>query len=142
MIVIEHTASYPCDASAVGAALADLAGYPSWQADVLDARPQEGPVGIGTHLVQIRKVMGRRTEVDLTVTEYRAGSQITLQTQPGAKPGVTQSYTVHRDGAESSRVDFRLELDGVPRLAEHLARAQLGKQVPEMFRRLGELLQR
>jgi len=28
----------------------------------------------------------------------------------------------------------------VPKLAEHLARAQLGKQVPAMFERLGSVL--
>ena len=142
MIIIEHTANYPRGAATVAAALADLAGYPAWQPDVLTVNsPGSDPVTAGTRLVQTRKVMGRRTEVALTVTDYQPGVRITLRTDPGAKPGVTQTYTVHPDGTHASRVEFRLELDGVPKLAEHLARAQLGRQVPDMFQRLGAVLE-
>jgi len=68
------------------------------------------------------------------------GRHITLQTDPGTRPSVKQSYTVREDGATASRVEFRLELDSVPKLAEHPARAQPGKQVPAMFERLGSVL--
>jgi hypothetical protein len=141
MIVIDHTASYAHPASQVAAALADLTGYPAWQTDVLDVTPEDtAPLAAGTRIKQTRKVMGRRTEVALAVTDYAPGQHITLQTDPGTRPGVKQSYVVREEGATASRVEFRLELDGVPKLAEHLARAQLGKQVPAMFERLGSVL--
>jgi len=142
MIVVEHETTYPSDPETVADAVADLAAYPAWQTDVLEvSRPDSAPVGVGTRLTQVRKVMGRRTEVALTVTDYQPGARIALRTEPGAKPAVSQAYAVHPDGT-GSRLVFRLELDGVPKLAEHLVKAQLGKQVPEMFQRLGVLLKK
>ncbi|MFI6393161.1 hypothetical protein [Nonomuraea sp. NPDC050540] len=88
---------------------------------------------------QVRKVMGRRTELDLTVTEYAPGGYLTLRTAPNSRPGVTQRYGV-RASANGCQVPFSLELDGVPKMAERLVRAQLGKQIPMVFDRLGSLL--
>ncbi|NUR74121.1 MAG: hypothetical protein HOU81_25210 [Hamadaea sp.] len=142
MIVVEHETTYLSEPAKVADAVADLAGYPAWQADVLEvSRPDAAPIAVGTRLTQTRKVMGRRTEVTLTVTDYQPGHGITLRTDPGAKPAVSQAYAVHPAG-QGSRLVFRLELDGVPKLAEHLVKAQLGKQVPAMFERLGVLLNR
>ncbi|GAA2209627.1 hypothetical protein GCM10009850_050860 [Nonomuraea monospora] len=139
MITIEHAAGYPYSPEAVFAVLSDLEGYPAWQADVLEARV-DGPPREGAAVAQVRKVMGRRTELDLTVTEYVPGERLTIRTAEGVRPGVTQRYAV-RPSAGGCRVEFGLELDGVPKMAEHLVRAQLGKQVPLLFERLGALLE-
>jgi hypothetical protein len=141
MIVVEHTANCSEPSTVVAAALADLTGYPRWQPDVLEvSRADDGPIAVGARLTQTRKVMGRRTEVALTVTDYQPGESITVSTDPGARPAVTQSYRIHPNGETASRIDFRLELDGVPKLAEHLVKAQLSKTVPDMFTRLETLL--
>ncbi|MEV0649085.1 SRPBCC family protein [Phytomonospora sp. NPDC050363] len=140
MITVEHTADYPFPAQRVFDTVADLAGHPVWQPEVLAVSPvDDDPVAVGKRILQTRKVMGRRTEIALTVTEFEPASHLVLATDAGAEPGVTQTYTItDRDGG--SRCDFRLELDGVPRLAEHLARAQLSRRVPELFRRLATVL--
>lgn len=143
MIVVEHTTSYPAPSAAVAAAVADLSDYPRWQPDVLEvSRADDRPIAVGTRLTQTRKVMGRRTEVSLTVTDYRPGESITVRTDPGAHPAVCQTYTVRSDGVSPGgcSLDFRLELDGVPKLAEHLVKAQLSRTVPDMFVRLGSVL--
>ncbi|WP_214414667.1 SRPBCC family protein [Sphaerisporangium fuscum] len=139
MITVDHTADYPYSAEAVFTVLSDLEGYPAWQSDVLEAHV-DGPPREGAAVAQVRKVMGRRTELDLTITEYVPGELITIRTAAGARPGVTQRYAV-RPFEDGCRVEFRLELDGVPKMAEHLVRAQLGKQVPLLFERLGALLE-
>jgi uncharacterized protein YndB with AHSA1/START domain len=138
MITIDHTADYPHPASAVFAVLSDPERYPAWQADVLESHA-DGPLGEGVHVAQVRKVMGRRTEIDLTVADYVEGERLTLRTTKDAKPGVSQTYAV-RDVAGGCHIAFHLRLEGVPKMAEHLVRAQLGKQVPLLFERLGALL--
>ncbi|MDI2127046.1 SRPBCC family protein [Yinghuangia seranimata] len=140
MIEIEQSVGYPQSPEAVFAAVTDLAGYPAWQPDVLEVRVTDGgDVGPGTQVTQVRKVMGRRAEVRLTVTRYDAGRVLTLETEPDATPAVTQSYTVRPD-AFGTVLDFRLTLDGVPKMAEHLVRTQLGRQAPHILERLGALL--
>ncbi|MCG5214743.1 SRPBCC family protein [Streptosporangium sp. KLBMP 9127] len=134
MITVDHEVAYPHDAQQVFAVLADLDGFPAWQSDVLEAH-LTGPLREGAAVAQVRQVMGRRTEVSLTVTEYLPGERITLRTAPGTRPGVTQSYGV-RPAGQGCAVEFHLELDGVPRMAEHLVKAQLTKQVQVMFERL------
>ncbi|WP_214327489.1 SRPBCC family protein [Nonomuraea sediminis] len=134
MITIDHVAGYARPPQEIFAVLSDLEGYPRWQVDVLEARRTEEGVA------QVRKVMGRRAEIDLNVTEFLPGERLTLQTAAGTRPGVTQSYVV-RPAGQGSEVAFHLELDGVPKMAEHLVKAQLGKQVPLMFERLGALLE-
>ncbi|MGV9309671.1 MULTISPECIES: SRPBCC family protein [unclassified Nonomuraea] len=134
MITVDHVARYPQPVEAVFAVLADLGGYPAWQSDVLEAH-LDGPLREGAALNQVRKVMGRRTEIALTVTECLPGARISLRTAPGTRPGVSQTYGV-LPAEGGCAVEFRLELDGVPKMAEHLVKAQLGKQVPLMFERL------
>jgi hypothetical protein len=141
MIIVEHTAIYPSPVPAVFARLADVSGYPAWQADVLDVRRGDGgPVRAGTRLTQVRRIMGRATEVPQTVTELIGDQRIVLQTDPGARPAATQDYAVIATPSGGCRVDFRLQLDGVPWLAERFVRAQLSDQLPEVFSRLGGLL--
>ncbi|NUW41145.1 SRPBCC family protein [Nonomuraea rhodomycinica] len=138
MITVDHVADYPRPPAAVFAVIADPARFPEWQTDVLESHAS-GPLGEGVRVDQVRKVMGRRTEIGLTVSGYVPGASFTLSTPPEAKPGVSQSYRLHEiDGG--CRVEFHLELRGVPKMAEHLVRAQLGKQVPQLFDRLGGLL--
>jgi hypothetical protein len=142
VIDIETTSEYPHAAQAVFAILRDIERYPAWQEDVLEARlgaSSGEEIAAGAKVLQVRKVMGRRTEIELSVEEFVPDELITLQTAPGVTPGVRQSYRVTADG-DGCRLDFRLQLDGVPRMAEHLAKAQLGHQVPKMLERLGALL--
>ncbi|MFF4893560.1 SRPBCC family protein [Micromonospora chersina] len=138
MIEIEHTAEYPQPATALFAVLADIEGYPAWQADVAQCH-LDGPLRQGATVTQVRTVLGRRTEVELRVVRIEPERALVLSTGPHARPAVTQRYAVS-DAGDGCRVTFRLELEGVPRMAEPLVRVQLGKQVPQLFLRLGELL--
>ncbi|GAA2010465.1 hypothetical protein GCM10009839_00450 [Catenulispora yoronensis] len=139
MIEIEHRATFPQTAEQVFAAVVDFPTLPRWQADVLAAELTSADLALGAVVHQVRKVMGKRTETDFTATEYVAGELLTLETAADVKPAVRQRYRVTADGT-GSVVEFQLRLDGVPKMAEHLAKAQLGKNVPKMFNNLGALL--
>ncbi len=82
--------------------------------------------------------MGCRTEVSLTITRLVPAELVTLATAPGTQPAVRQSWWLRPDG-DGCRLDYRLTLDGVPKMAEHLARAQLTRQIPQMFDRLATI---
>ena len=140
MIEIDYRETYRQPAAAVYAAIIDFAALPAWQADVLEARLSSPALAVGATVQQSRKIMGRRTEVTFTVAEHVPGQSLTLRTADGVSPAVQQSYRILAEG-DTSVVEFGLQLDGVPRMAEHLARAQLGKTVPKMFEKLGDLLE-
>lgn len=139
MIEISSSAHYDLPASRIFAIITDPSRYPAWQADVESASLiGDGPARQGAHIRQVRKVMGRRTEVGLTITHLVPAELVTLATGPGADPGVQQSYRLRPDG-EGCRLDFQLTLDGVPKMAEHLARAQLTRQILHMLERLATI---
>ncbi|MGW4297382.1 SRPBCC family protein [Micromonospora chersina] len=140
MIHVDHSIRYDRPTGAIFAALTDIAGYPNWQPDVLSAEiTGEAGLGPGTPVRQVRKVMGRRTEIELTVSAFRPDELLTLATVPDTHPAVSQTYRLRPDG-EGCLLEFELTIDGVPRMAEHLARTQLSRQIPRMFQLLGEHL--
>jgi uncharacterized protein YndB with AHSA1/START domain len=139
MIEIEHRATYPQPPAAIYQAVTDFAVLPSWQHDVLEAALTSSALSVGAVVHQVRKVLGKRTETDFTITDYVPDSTLVLETADGTKPAIRQTFRATADGT-GCILDFQLRLDGVPKMAEHLAKAQLGKNVPKMFASLGELL--
>jgi ribosome-associated toxin RatA of RatAB toxin-antitoxin module len=137
MIEISGSAHYDQPASTVFAILTDPPSYPAWQPDVESASlAGDASAQQGARIRQVRKVLGRQTEIALTISELIPGQQLTMATDPGIKPAIRQSWRLQPDDG-GCRLDFQLNLDGVPKMAEHLARAQLSRTVPRMLDRLG-----
>jgi Polyketide cyclase / dehydrase and lipid transport len=140
VIEIDRAAGYDAPAGAIFAVIADLSGHPAWQPGVEFASlVGEGAFRQGTRIRQVRMVMGRRTEIGLTVTRLVPAELVTLATDPGAVPAVRETYRLHPDG-DGCRLEFRLTLDGIPAMAEHLASAQLTRQVQQMLERLAPIV--
>jgi len=115
MIEISSSTRYDQPASTVFAILTDPPSYPAWQQDVESASlTGDAPAQQGARIRQV----------------------LTLATDPGIKPAIRQSWRLQPDDG-GCRLDFQLNLDGVPKMAEHLARAQLSRTVPQMLDRLG-----
>jgi uncharacterized protein YndB with AHSA1/START domain len=139
MIHISRTARYDQPAGTIFAILTDPSRYPAWQPDVQSAiLAGDGPARQGARVRQVRTVMGHRTEIGLTFTRLVPAELVTLATAAGAQPAVRQSYRLWQDG-DGCRLDYKLTLDGVPKMAEHLARAQLTRQIPQMLERLATI---
>jgi ribosome-associated toxin RatA of RatAB toxin-antitoxin module len=135
---LDYRVTYPYPAPALFAAITDFPAYPWWQPDVVGLRAVRSlPAGLGTQVLQVDNVMGRQTYVTLTVTEYEQDRRITLQTPAGARPGVRQAYRLEPTGDGGCRLDFHLELGDVPKMAEHLIKTQLSRQVTRFFEDLG-----
>jgi hypothetical protein len=136
MIEIIRAARYDAPAGAIFAIITDPPRYPAWQPGVESASlDREGPARQGSRISQVRTVMGRRAEIGLTVTRLVPAELVTLATGPGATPAVAEAFRLRPDG-DGCRLEFRLILDGIPAMAEHLARAQLTRQAQQMLERL------
>jgi ribosome-associated toxin RatA of RatAB toxin-antitoxin module len=138
VITIDYQTEYPHPADAIFALVVDVTRYPQWQPDVVSATTME-PMARGTEVREVRKVMGRQADVLLVAVEYEPGQRLTLATPAGAQPAVRQTYRLTAVSAGSCRLDFHLELDGVPRMAEPLLRTQLTHQAKRIFAALGTL---
>ena len=139
MIEIRWTAVYDEPASTIFAVIAEPSRYPAWQPDVESAcLAGDGPARQGARIRQVRKVMGHRTEVAMTIAELVPAELFVLATDPGAKPVVVQTYRLWPEGP-GCRLEFHLTLDGIPTMAEHLAGAQLTRQIPQMLERLATI---
>lgn len=139
MIEISRTARYDAPAGTIFAVITDPSRYPAWQHDVQSASmAREGPARQGARIHQVRTVMGRRTAIGLTITQLVPAELVTLATAAGAKPAMRQTYRLRPDG-DGCRLEFQLTVDGVPPMAEHIARAQLTRQIPQMLERLATI---
>jgi hypothetical protein len=139
LIEISEAARYQVPAGTIFAVLTDPSRYPAWQPDVQSASLEgEGPARLGASIRQVRMVMGRRTEIGLTITQLVPAELVTLATAAGAKAAIRQTYRLRADG-DGCRLEFQLTLDGAPPMAEHLARAQLTRQIPQMLERLASV---
>ncbi len=138
---LDYSVTYPYPAPAVFAAITDFPAYPWWQPDVVGIRAARSlPAGLGTQVLEVDNVMGRQTHLTLTVTEYEQDRLITLQTPAGARPVVRQAYRLEPAGDGGCRLDFHLELDDVPKLADHLVKTQLSHQAKRFFEELGAIV--
>jgi Polyketide cyclase / dehydrase and lipid transport len=139
MIEITSSARYHAPASTIFAIITDPSRYPAWQPDVESATlAGDGPARQGARIRQTRTVMGRRTEIGLTITRLVPAELVTLATDAGATPALRQAYRLRPDG-DGCALDYTLTLDGVPAMAEHLARAQLTSQIHQMLERLATI---
>jgi ribosome-associated toxin RatA of RatAB toxin-antitoxin module len=139
MIEISRAARYDAPASTIFAIITDPPRYPAWQPGVESASlAGEDTFRQGARIRQFRTVMGRRTEIGLTITRHVPTELVTLATGPGATPAVREAYRLRPDG-DGCRLEFRLTLDGIHAMGEHLARAQLTRQTQEMLERLATI---
>ena len=137
MIEVAETCQYDLPAAALFAALTDFSGYPSWQAAVESAVLLDGPLRVGARVRQVRREVGWRGRVEVAVAALVPGELLTLASEPGARPSVSQSYRLTSQGG-GCRLDYLVALDGVPRVLEAALRMRLRRQVQHMLQQLGE----
>jgi ribosome-associated toxin RatA of RatAB toxin-antitoxin module len=139
VIEMSRAVRYDEPAAAIFAVIADVPGYPAWQPGVESASlAGQGAFRQGNRIHQVRMAMGRRTQITLTITQLVPARLVTLATDPAAVPGVRETYRLRPDG-DGCRLEFRLALDGIPAMAEHIVGAQLTRQIQQMLERLATI---
>ncbi len=140
MVRFELTVDVRRPPSEVFAYLTDMANLPQWQSSAIEAST-DGPMGVGTHVTEVRKFLGRRMESTLEVTEYEPDSEFSLKTLSGPVP-----FEVHHTlRAENGGTKLTFVGEGEPggffKLAEPLVAKQAERQFKGDFETLKDLLE-
>jgi hypothetical protein len=142
MATVDHTFTVRAKPTVVFAYLTDPEKETIWQASLLEARFEpEGAIRPGTQFHEVRKLLGRRVESTVEVTEFEPERAFAGRTLSGPIPW-RFSYRVEEANG-STRVVFHMEGEpgGFFRLAEPLVVRTLEKQLANDFSTLKELIE-
>jgi uncharacterized membrane protein len=123
--------------------LDELDKHSEWQESLSAARVlTDGPVRVGTRVVETRQVPGGPRDVTYEITAYDPPRQTSFKGIDGPVRPVG-SVTVEPLGESRSRVTVELDLvgHGIGKLFAFFARAQARRQVPADQAKLKQLLE-
>lgn len=140
MIKLDVEAYYAASPSAVFASLTDFEVYPVWQPGVIAVRRlTDGPVATGTAVFETCEVFGQQTGFTLTVTSCVPDRLLVLRSDPLARSVISRAWRVE-PVTGGSRLTYKIELDGIPRMAEDTVKTELSHQVKQAIDNLAGLL--
>ena len=100
-------------------------------------RLSEGPTGIGTTYLQVRKT----DQQDFRIIEFEPNNTVAVKTLPQSSPSFERRFTLYEEG-DTTRIRDQWKLDtGKPALLERLARGRVKSAVAENLAKLKELLE-
>jgi carbon monoxide dehydrogenase subunit G len=116
---------------------------PEWQASALSSRQlSDGPMGVGTHLEDERKFLGRRARSEVEVTEFEPEQRFTLHGISGPVRFTVRHRLEPTDAG--TRLDVEAEADpghGIGRLARPMIERAAAHEIRKDFDRLKERLE-
>lgn len=87
MITLEHGVLIDRPIQQVFGFVANVENNPQWQSGVLDVRMSpDGPVGVGSVGVEVRRFMCWRIELTFEVTEYEENTKFSFKIPSGPMP--------------------------------------------------------
>src|SRR5215208_6703309 len=100
-------------------------------------RLSEGPTGIGTTYLQVRKT----DQQDFRIIEFEPNNTVAVKTLPQSSPSFERRFTLYEEG-DTTRLRDQWKLDtGKLALLERLARGRVKSAVAENLAKLKELLE-
>jgi len=141
--MIKHSIEINRPAEEVFAYLDQVDRHNEWQGQLVSTTIEtDGPVRVGTRVVERRNVPGGARDFPYDITEHDPAREISFRGTGGLIRPVG-TYTVDPIGESSSRMSSELDLKGhgLGRLFAPLALRQLAKQVPADQERFKELLE-
>jgi uncharacterized membrane protein len=141
--MIKHSIEIDRPAGEVFTYLDQVDRHNEWQGQLVSTTIEtDGPVRVGTRVVEHRNVPGGARDFPYDITEHDPAGKISFRGTAGLiRPAGT--YTVDPIGESSSRVSSELDLKarGIGKLLAILARRQAAKQVPVDLEKFKELLE-
>src|SRR5688572_1351363 len=104
----------------VFAFLADTRKLPTWQSNLIESAPlTDGPLGVGTHFREVRRLGRRPTEIRAAVTVFEPNRRFEIETV--TEPHVTVSYALEaKNGGTRLRYTFVMLTRRLMRILEPL----------------------
>jgi uncharacterized protein YndB with AHSA1/START domain len=141
--MIKHSIEIDRPAEEVFAYLDQVDRHNEWQGQLVSTTVEtDGPVRVGTRVVEHRNVPGGARDFPYDITEHDPPRKISFRGTAGLiRPAGT--YTVDPIGESSSRMSSELDLKGhgIGKLFASLALRQAAKQVPIDQEKFKELLE-
>ena len=142
---------------AVFAYLADIAKGMEWQSELLEVQQtSDGPVGIGTNLREIRRLLGRNMETSFTITDFDSESKLGFKSTSGPIPmrayycldivsreAVSGEAIKPEGSGDATRVTMTVEaeLTGIFKMTEPLVVHSAKRQMDADIAKLKEILE-
>jgi uncharacterized membrane protein len=105
----------------VFAVLSDPETSPQWSSASLESKKtSEGPIGVGTTSRSVSKLLGRRIETELEITEFEPNRRFVLHSKSGPFPLQATVNFERLDGGTRVNVTVEAEPGGFFKLAEPL----------------------
>ena len=119
MIAVEHILVIARPVDEVFALVTNVEDNPRWQSGVLEVRKtSQGPLGVGSTGIEVRKFLGRRIEFTFAVTEYEENRKFTFKTTSGPIPFEGTETFESVAGGTRVNLAFHFEVGGFFRLAQ------------------------
>ncbi len=131
-----------CPLDKVFAYLADISRGTEWQSELLEVQQtSNGPVGIGTTIREVRRLMGRNMETSFAVTEYEPDHRLGFKSTSG--PIQMRAYYSLDGSGDGTKVTMTVEADltGVFRMTEPMVVHGAKRQMDADIARLKEILE-
>jgi uncharacterized membrane protein len=141
--MIRHSIEINRPAEEVFAYLDQVDRHNEWQGSLASTTVEtDGPIRVGTLVVERRKVPGGARDFPYAITEHDPPRGVSFRGTAGLIRPVG-TYRVDAIGESSSRMTSELDLKGhgIGKLFAILARQQLAKQVPMDHKKFKELLE-
>jgi uncharacterized protein YndB with AHSA1/START domain len=141
--MIKHSIEINRPAEEVFAYLDQVDRHHEWQGSLVSTTVEtDGPMSVGTRVVERRNVPGGARDFPYEITEHDPPRKVSFRGTAGLIRPVG-TYTVDPTGESSSRMNSELDLKGhgIGKLFAILARRQLAKQVPVDHKKFKELLE-
>jgi uncharacterized membrane protein len=141
--MIKHSIEINRPAEEVFTYLDQVDRHNEWQGQLLSTTIEtDGPVRVGTRVVEHRNVPGGTRDFPYDITEHDPARKIAFRGTAGLIRPVG-TCTIDPIGESRSRVNEELDLNGhgIGKLFATLARRQAAKQVPVDLKKFKELLE-
>jgi carbon monoxide dehydrogenase subunit G len=122
--------------------LIDPENVPEWQASAVSSHQlSDGPMGVGTHLEDERRFLGRRARSEVEVTEFEPERLFTLHGISGPVRFTVRHRLEDREGHTHLEIEAEADPGAGGRLMRPMIERAAAHEIRKDFHRLKELLE-